>query len=146
MFTLDLFMTRVDFYAYWYHKVLITYIYYFFTIFFSARRNTVNKFREKYLWIQDSWKYVMSTLLKKTCISFSSSNTQFYKTPKFCLFTFWVFFPDKSFKFIFEIHPKMPITVILKRKKNTLCNTLNWGNWNSGFVKIGSSMSWTRYN
>ena len=30
----------------------------------------------------------------------------------------------------------MPIyLVILKRK--TLCNTLNWGNWNSGLVKLG---------
>ena len=30
-------------------------------------------------------------------ISFSSSNSQFYESQIFCLFTFWVFFPDKSF-------------------------------------------------
>ena len=23
------------------------------------------------------------------------------------------------------------------KKKKRLCNTLNWGNWNSGFVKLG---------
>ena len=50
---------------------------------------------------------------QKWNISFSSSNTQFYESRIFCLFTFWVFFPDKSFK------------------------TLNWGKWNSGFVKLG---------
>ena len=33
-----------------------------------------------------------------TFISFSSSNTQFYESRIFCLFTFWVFFPDKSFE------------------------------------------------
>ena len=33
-------------------------------------------------------------------ISFNSSNTQFYKSRIFSLFTFWVFFPDKSFKLI----------------------------------------------
>ena len=30
-------------------------------------------------------------------ISFSSSNSQFYESQIFCLFTFWVFFLDKSF-------------------------------------------------
>ena len=35
-----------------------------------------------------------------TTISFSSSNTQFYESRIFCLFTFWVHFPDKSFKLI----------------------------------------------
>ena len=33
-------------------------------------------------------------------ISFSSSNTQFYESRIFCLFTFWVFFPDKSCKLV----------------------------------------------
>ena len=32
------------------------------------------------------------------CISFSSSNTQFQEFQIFCLFTFWVYFPDKSFE------------------------------------------------
>ena len=37
-----------------------------------------------------------------------------------------------------KIHPKVPIylTRYIKKKK-TLCNTLSWGNWNSGFVKLG---------
>ena len=34
------------------------------------------------------------------CISFRSSNTQFYESWIFCLFTFRVFFSDKSFKSI----------------------------------------------
>ena len=43
-------------------------------------------------------------------ISFNSSNTQFYESRIFCLFTFWVFFPDKSFKLISKyVHPKMLI-------------------------------------
>ena len=41
---------------------------------------------------------VISDLL--SCISFSSLNTQFCEFWIFCLFTFWVFFPDKSFKSI----------------------------------------------
>ena len=36
----------------------------------------------------------------QTIISFSSSNTQFYESRIFCLLTFWVFFPDNSFKLI----------------------------------------------
>ena len=31
----------------------------------------------------------------------------------------------------------MNITLYTKKKKKTLCNTLDWGNWNSGFVKLG---------
>ena len=42
------------------------------------------------------WKFTK----KSTNISFSSLNTQFYESRIFCLFTFWVFFPDKSFKWI----------------------------------------------
>ena len=30
------------------------------------------------------------------------------------------------------------------KKKKTLCNTLNWGNWNSGFVKLG--VGWAERN
>ena len=29
------------------------------------------------------------------------------------------------------------IRYIKKKKKKTPCNTLDWGNWNSGFVKLG---------
>ena len=70
------------------------------------------------------------------CISFSSSNTRFYESRIFCLFPFWVFFPDKSFKLISKYTQNSNIARYIK-KKNTLCNTLNWGNWNSGFVKLG---------
>ena len=34
------------------------------------------------------------------------------------------------------MHPNANITCYIKKKK-PLCNTLNWGNWNSGFVKLG---------
>ena len=44
------------------------------------------------------WKHLVSDL--SIIISFRSSNTQFYESRIFCLFTFWVFFPDKSFKLI----------------------------------------------
>ena len=33
--------------------------------------------------------------------------------------------------------PKNAKTTLYMKKKKTLCNTLNWGNWNSGFVKLG---------
>ena len=42
----------------------------------------------------------------KKYISFSSSNTQFYKWRIFCLFTFSVFFPDKSFELISKYKQK----------------------------------------
>ena len=29
------------------------------------------------------------------------------------------------------------VTHYIKKKKKTPCNTLDWGNWNSGFVKLG---------
>ena len=43
----------------------------------------IGKFRNSWLWF-----------------SFSSLNTQFYDSRIFCLFTFWVFFPNKSNKLI----------------------------------------------
>ena len=47
-----------------------------------------------------------SRVKEKTNISFSSSNTQFYESQIFCLYTFWVFFPDKSFKLKFGYSEK----------------------------------------
>ena len=41
-------------------------------------------------------------------ISFSLSSTQFYKSGIFCLFTFWVSFPDKSFQLISKYTQKCP--------------------------------------
>ena len=70
-------------------------------------------------------------------ISFSSSNTQFYESRIFCLFTFWVFSLDKSFKLISKYTQKCQYNFLYWKEKNTLCNTLNWGNWNSGFVILG---------
>ena len=70
-------------------------------------------------------------------ISFSSSNTQLYESRIFCLFTFWVFFPDKSFKLISKYTQKCQYVTCYIKKKKPLCNTLNWGNWNWGFVKLG---------
>ena len=73
----------------------------------------------------------------KTNISFTSSNTQFYESQIFCLFTFWVFFPDKSLELISKCTQKCQYSSLYLIEKNPLCNTLNWGNWNSGFVKLG---------
>ena len=33
--------------------------------------------------------------------------------------------------------PKNANTTRYIKKKKTLCNTLNWGNWYSGFLKLG---------
>ena len=61
-----------------------------------------------------------------------------------CLLTFWVFFPHKSFKFIdIKTRPKMPIYLVILKKK-ALCNTLNWGNWISGFVKL--AVRWAEWD
>ena len=46
------------------------------------------------------WNFLKKCIEQLTYISFSSSNTQFYESRIFCLFIFWVFFPDKSFKLI----------------------------------------------
>ena len=76
-------------------------------------------------------------LSKHIFISFSSSNTQFYESRIFCLFTFWVFFPEKSFEFISKYTQKCQYNSLHeKEKKKTLCNSLNWGNWILGFIKL----------
>ena len=31
----------------------------------------------------------------------------------------------------------MPISLAISKRKKPLCNTLNWGIWNSGFVGLG---------
>ena len=74
--------------------------------------------------------------IRKIWCSMSSSNTQFYKSWIFYLFTFWVFFPDESFKLISKYTLKCQYNSLYKKKKKTLCSTLNWGNWNSGFGKL----------
>ena len=76
-------------------------------------------------------------------ISFSSSNTQFYESQIFCLFIFGVFYPDKSFKLISKYTQKMPIWLFILKWKKTFRNTLNWGNWNSGFVKLVVHFDWS---
>ena len=73
-----------------------------------------------------------------TIISFSSSNTQFYESRIFCLFTFWVFFPDKSFKLISKYTQKCQYNY----KKNNLQH-LRLEKLKFGIRKIGCSMSWT---
>ena len=35
------------------------------------------------------------------------------------------------------MQPKMQMERVTCNKIKTLCNTLNWGNWNSGFIKLG---------
>ena len=69
-------------------------------------------------------------------ISFSSLNTQFYESGICCLFTFWLVFPDEILNQYQNTPQNANITRHI-RKKKPLCNTLNWGNWNSGFIKLG---------
>ena len=60
------------------------------------------------------------------CISsFSSSNTQFHEFRIFCLFTFLVSFPDKSFKLISKYTQIANITGYVK-KTQRLCNTFEF--------------------
>ena len=77
-------------------------------------------------------------------ISFSSSNTQFYKCWIFCFFTFWVFFLDKSFKLISKYTQKCQLNLLYEIEKFTL-QYLKLGKLKYGIRKIGCSMRWTRY-
>ena len=79
-------------------------------------------------------------------ISFSSSNTEFYESRIFCLFTFWVFFSDKIFKLVsnFSNYIQKWQHNSLYQKEKTLCNTLKLGKLKFGIRKNGCSMSWTR--
>ena len=89
-----------------------------------------------------SWCRVILKLQFITTILFSSSNTQF-----------WEYFVCLNFEYFFEIKflnwyqntPKnAKVTRYVKKKKKTLCNTLNWRNWNSGFVKL--SVQWAEWD
>ena len=82
---------------------------------------------------------LLNELFKKLLhISFSSSKTQFYESRIFCLFTFWVLFPNESFKSI------SPNTQKCQKEKSTLQH-LNLGKLKFGIHEIGCSMSWTCY-
>ena len=59
------------------------------------------------------------------------------RIPNFCLFTFWGFFQNKSFNQYKNTPKNVNMTHYIKKKNHSLCNTLNWGNWNSGFVILG---------
>ena len=78
-------------------------------------------------------------------ISFSSSNTQFYESKIFCLFSFWVFFPDKSFKLISKYTQKCQNNSLYQKEKKNTLEHLKLGKVKFGIRKIGCSMSWTRY-
>ena len=77
-------------------------------------------------------------------ISFSSCNTQFNKSGIFCLFTFWVFFQDKSFKLIPKYTRNANITCYIKKEKKHFATLQFLGNWNLGFVKLG--VRWAERN
>ena len=81
--------------------------------------------------------------LENTCISFSSSKTQFYESQIFCLFTFWGFFPDKSFKLMSKCTQKCQYNLLFQ-KENTLQH-LKLEKLKSRIYKIGCLMSWTKY-
>ena len=53
------------------------------------------------------------------------------------MFTFWLFFPDKRFKLILK-YTHANITHYIKKKKKYFAN---WGNCNSGFVKLGVQLA-----
>jgi len=73
-----------------------------------------------------------------------TSNTQFYESQIFCLFTFRVFFLDETFKLISKYTKNANTTRYIKQTKKPLCNTLNWKKLKFGICKIGCWMSWTR--
>ena len=81
--------------------------------------------------------FIGSVVDLKPKILFSSSNTQFYESWIFCLFTFWVLFQDKSFSLISKYIQKCQYNSLYQKKQKKLGNTFSWGNWNSGFVKLG---------
>jgi hypothetical protein len=60
------------------------------------------------------------------------------------LFTFWVFFQDKSFKLISKYTQKCQYKLLYQKEKTSLQH-LKLGKLNFGIRKIGCSMSWTRY-
>ena len=53
----------------------------------------------------------------KSYISFSSSNPQFYESRISCLLTFWVFFPNKSFKLISKYTQKCQYKSLYQKEK-----------------------------
>ena len=61
-------------------------------------------------------------------------NSEFWQR-NFCLFTFWVLLPGKSLRLMSQ-HIQKCQNNSLQKKIKTLCNTLDWGNWNSEFGKL----------
>ena len=106
------------------------------------------------------WYFYVLTYLKKvfckivtksrfvTSNSFSSSNNQL-RIPNISndffvyLFFQWCY-QVKVLNYI-TIQPKNANITLYIKKLKTLCNTLNWGNWNSEFRKLVVPMSWMRY-
>ena len=61
------------------------------------------------------------------------------------LFTFGVFFPDKSFRLISKYTKNDNITRYIKKKRKNTLQHLKLGILKFGIRKIGCSMSWTRW-
>ena len=88
-----------------------------------------------------SIKSGMKLIVKEHCyfnIFSSAHRTSNYMSPKYfvCLL-FEYFFQTKVINQYQNTPKNANITRHIKKKKQTLCNTLNLGNWNSGFQKFG---------
>ena len=62
------------------------------------------------------------------------------------MFTFWVFFPGKSFKLISKYTQKCQYSNSLYQKEKNTLQHLKLEKLKFGICRIGCSMCWTRYN
>ena len=104
---------------------------------FSRNRNLHSSIQKMQIHIQidkNSWsKYKVTFEFLHWCditryLSHSAHQTPNYTNPEHLVCLLFEYFFQKK---VIKIHPKT----------HTLCNTLNWGNQNSGFVKLG--VRWT---
>ena len=76
---------------------------------------------------------------RKSIISYSSSNTQFYESRIFCLITFEYFLQIKYLNWYQNTPKNATITCYIKKEKKNLCNTINWEIWNWGFDELNET-------
>ena len=84
--------------------------------------------------------YTWKKIMKKTHLSCSPHTTNQYESrifaTNFCLLTLLVNIGKVKVLNWDKNTSKNANISLYTQKIKTLCNTLNWGNWNSGFVKL----------
>ena len=70
-------------------------------------------------------------------MSRSAHRTPNFTNPEYFVYSLFEYFFQINVLYWYQNTPKNANITLYIKKEKPLCYTINWGNWNSGFVKLG---------